>query len=237
MTKLMIEKYGNRCVVVNNNMEPDEHPDNVRFLRDVEGWLGVQMIRLKSNKYSDVDDVFAKTRYMAGVNGARCSTELKKVPRYEFSDVADIHAFGYTADEEERIALFEHNNPELFLEWPLLDAGITKDDCFRILQEAGIRRSAMYDLGFKNANCFGCVKSTSPPYWNRTRVVRPDIFEARARRSRELGVRLVQITVDGKRERIFLDELRPEMGKHEPEPDISCGPFCSPSEGLGEVQV
>lgn len=143
-----------------------------------------------------------------------------------FRDVADVHAWGYTADEPDRIARFERNNPELFLEWPLRDAGLTKQDCFDILAKAGIRRSAMYDLGFKNANCFGCVKSTSAPYWNRVRRVRPDVFDRRVRQSRELGVRLVQITINGVRERIFLDELTPEMGKQDPEPEISCGPYC-----------
>lgn len=226
--KLIVEKYGSRAEVVNCDMRKDEHEDNERFLLETQVWLGVNIRRIKSQKFNSVDEVFAKERYMAGPDGARCTVEMKKVPRFHFQDVADVHSFGYTADPREiqRIASFERANPELFVEWPLRDAGITKADCFNILAQAGIRPSAMYDLGFNNANCFGCVKSTSAPYWNRTRRVRPDIFELRASRSRELGVRLVQITINGKRERIFLDELTPEMGKQELEPEISCGPEC-----------
>lgn len=228
--KLMLEKYGSRVQVVNCDMRADEHEDNERFLLDAQEWLGVEIKRIKSPKYTGIDDVFERARFMAGPAGARCSTEMKKVPRFAFQDAADVHVFGYTVEEAARIARFEQGNPELFCEWPLRDAGLSKQDCFRILEDAGIRRSAMYDLGYKNANCVGCVKSTSAPYWNRVRRTHPGVFELRARRSRELNVRLIQITVGGKRERIYLDELTPEMGKQEVEVDMSCGPFCAAPE-------
>lgn len=179
MSKMTIEKYGDRCVVVNCDMRNDEHPDNQRVFLAAEAWLDRKIIRIASKKFASVDEVFEKERYMAGVEGARCSTEMKKIPGMLFRDVADVHCWGYTVDEQDRIARFERNNPELFLEWPLRDAGLTKQGCFDILAKAGIRRSAMYDLGFNNANCFGCVKSTSPPYWNRVRRVRPDVFDSR----------------------------------------------------------
>lgn len=66
------------------------------------------------------------------------------------------------------------------------------------------------------------------------RRVRPDVFDARVRRSRELGVKLVQITIGGVRERIFLDELTPSMGAQEPEPSISCGPYCEEPEEMSD---
>jgi len=55
-----------------------EHPDNKRFLKDVEKWTGRKVNILKSTKYGDIWDVFQKTRYLSGVNGARCTLELKK---------------------------------------------------------------------------------------------------------------------------------------------------------------
>jgi hypothetical protein len=226
MAKMMVEKYGNRCEVINCNMKRDEHEDNQRFMREVEPWIGAPIKQISSKKYSSINEVFEKERYMAGPNGARCTVEMKKVPRFAYQDVADIHAFGYTVEEQDRIADFEKANPELFVEWPLCDAGLTKADCFDVLAQAGIRRSAMYDLGYKNANCIGCVKVTSPPYWNRVRRTHPHIFDLRAKQSRDLDVRLIQITINGKRERLFLDELTPNMGKQETEPEISCGPLC-----------
>lgn len=228
MARMMVEKYGDRCQVVNCNMEKDEHEDNKRFMREVEPWIGSRIIQISSKKYASINEVFEKERYMAGPDGARCTVEMKKIPRFAYQDVADIHAFGYTAEEQDRIADFEKANPELFLEWPLRDAGITKQDCFDILAQAGIKRSEMYELGYKNANCIGCVKVTSPPYWNRVRRTHPRIFALRAQQSRGLNVRLIQITIQGKRERIFLDELTAQMGKQEPEPEVSCGPQCAP---------
>lgn len=223
--KMAVEKYGSRCLVVNCDMRADEHPDNVRVFQDAERWLGVKILRIKSDRFNSVDEVFEATKYMAGVAGARCTTEMKKIPRRDFQDVADIHIFGYTVDEGRRIRDFEQANPELFLEWPLRDEGLTKDDCFDILAKERIKRSAMYDLGFKNANCIGCVKSTSPTYWNRIRVYYPNIFDQRVKRSRELNVRLVKITRNGEQVRIFLDELQPDQCG--PEPEISCGPYCT----------
>lgn len=220
---LAVDKYGSRCLVANHDMSSDEHPDNLRFRDEVSSWLGVPIITVPA-PYPSVDAVFEATSFMASPKGARCSAEMKRVPGNSFAYIEDVQIFGYPADEADRIKRFQRNNPEIQWEWNLLEAGITKAECFEILRKAGIRRSAMYDLGYKNANCFGCVKSTSPAYWNRVRRDRPDIFELRARRSRELGVRLIQVTRNGDRQRIFLDELaREDAG--DPEASLSCGPF------------
>lgn len=226
MSKLLVEKYGARCEVINNWMENDEDADNRRFMLDCEPWIGATIKQIKSPKYSSINEVFEKERYMAGPDGARCTVEMKKVPRFLYQDVADIHCLGYTVDEQKRIREFEQNNPELFLEWPLRDAGLTKQDCFDIIAKAGIQRPAMYDKGYKNANCPGCVKVTSPPYWRRVKRTHPQVFDLRVKQSRELGVKLIQITVNGKRERIFLDELQPWMGRKSKEESVDCGPFC-----------
>lgn len=209
------------ATVVYCDTSKDEHPDNFRFRLDVEKWIGKEVQIIKSDKYSTVDEVCEDTRYMSGPKGARCTTELKKLPRFAFQTPEDIHVFGFTADEQKRIQSFKERNPELNLEWPLLDAGIVKDACYRRLQMAGIVLPAMYGLGFKNNNCIGCVKATSPAYWNRTRHFFPAQFEVRAKRSRELGVRLARY----KGERVFLDELPVEAGGIIEE-DISCGPEC-----------
>ena len=159
---------------------------------------------------------------MAGIAGARCTTELKKLVRQRFERDDDIHIFGYTVDEHSRAARFEGNNPELSCEWMLIDSFIRKKDCHRILREAGIEPPVMYSLGFEHNNCLGCVKATSPGYWNRTRREFPDAFARRARQSRDINARLVR--VNG--ERIFLDELDPSEGLDEPDGNIECGPFC-----------
>lgn len=224
--KLALDKYGDRVDVVKCDTTADEHPDNMRFRRDVEAWLGVTVTLIGSDEYATVDDVFERTRYMAGIAGARCTTELKKLPRWSYQRPDDVHVFGYTADEWRRIERFEQNNPELTCAWVLRDAFVRKVDCHRMLREAGIEPPAMYGLGFEHNNCLGCVKATSPGYWNRTRQHFPEAFARRAAQSREIGARLVR--VDG--ERVFLDELDPNVGLDESDGEIECGPFCDPGD-------
>src|SRR5208282_3993610 len=137
--KLAVEKYGLAAVrVVYCNTLITEHPDNKRFLADVEMWVGTKVEIIASKKYESVDDVFMSTRYMSGPAGARCTVEMKKVPRFDFQMPDDVHIFGLTVDETDRIKRFEGNNPELLLEWNLRDAGVTKPLCYKRLMAAGI---------------------------------------------------------------------------------------------------
>ena len=105
----------------------------------------------------------------------------------------------------------------------LIEAEITKGECFNILARAGIALPAVYLRGYPNANCIGCVKATSPTYWNHVRQHDPDVFARRAEQSRRLGARLVRYR--GKR--MFLDELPAgARGKPMKGMDFECGIFC-----------
>lgn len=220
--KLAIERFGERVEIIKCDTTVDEHPDNLRFRGEVEGWIGQPVILLRSEKYANVDEVFEKRRYMAGVAGAPCTTYLKKIVRQAYQRPDDVHVFGYTMDEASRIQDFEENNPDLSCEWVLRDAHMTKARCLERLAGVGITLPVMYALGFEHNNCLGCVKATSPGYWNRTRQEFPEVFAKRARQSHEIGASLVR--VNGKR--IGLYDLDPTTGLAEPDGQIECGPFC-----------
>jgi hypothetical protein len=222
---LTVERHGAACEVVYCDTLATEHPDNARFFCAVEEWIGQPIRVIRSSTYDTVDAVFEKTHYMAGVWGARCTTEMKKLPRQHFQQPGDVHIFGYTAEETKRAQRFETNNPALDVEWVLIEAGITKAECKERLSAAGIALPAMYALGFNNNNCLGCVKATSPGYWNRVRRLFPEVFERRAWQSRSLGVRLTRVR--GKR--IFLDELELEADAPD-DTEIDCGPVCQTVE-------
>jgi hypothetical protein len=157
---------------------------------------------------------------MSGVAGAICTTEMKKLPREAYQRHGDVHVFGYTADEQKRADDFEKNNQALHVEWILIDNEVTKERCLEILREADISLPSMYSLGFDHNNCLGCVKATSPGYWNRIRKHFPDVFERRAQQSRLIGARLARVN----NVRIFLDELPAEADA--PDDQIECGPVC-----------
>lgn len=223
VAKLAIESFGKETLICYCDTSQSEHPDNARFLTDVENWLGISVTRIRSDRFVSIQDVFEKTRYMSGIAGARCTIEMKKLPRYQFQEDDDIHMFGFTADESKRIKTFEKNNPNLKTAFLLLDANLTKPMCLQIIANAGIELPAMYRLGYRNNNCIGCVKATSAAYWAKIRDDFPEIFEERARLSREIGCKLTRY----KGERIFLDELPVGYyGNHKME-NISCGPDCA----------
>lgn len=217
-----IQVYGDSGrldIVLCDTME-NEHPDNRRFFRDVQDWLHWDIRVLRSENFRSVDDVIQRTRYISGPRGARCTTELKKVPREAYQRESDTHLFGYTLEERHRARRFERNNPTLDVEWLLIERERDKAWCFDLVTRAGIQPPAMYALGFDHNNCLGCTKSASVGYWNRTRRLFPEVFKTRALQSRLLGVRMVK----HKGERIFLDEIPPDADS--PDDEIECGPVC-----------
>jgi hypothetical protein len=182
-----------------------EHEDNLRFIEDCQNWFGKEVVRLRSTEYENVWDVWEKTRWLAGINGARCTTELKVVPRLSFQKPTDIHVFGYTADNSDidRAARLRENYPELAIKTPLIDAGLKKDAVLAVVISAGIKLPEPYLLGFHNNNCKTCVKATSPSYWALVRKSYPEDFDRMAKLSRELNVRLCRI----ENVRSFIDEI------------------------------
>ena len=144
-----------------------EHPDNGRFLRDCEKAFGWNVQVVKSEKYADTWEVWEGERYLSGIAGSPCTRELKVIPRIRFERPDDIHVFGYTADATDvtRAEKLRQNWPELEIETPLIDKGITKAACISMLRHKGLVEPVTYAMGFPNANCLPCVKATSPRYW------------------------------------------------------------------------
>jgi hypothetical protein len=224
-TKMSIGLFPDSEVIpVCCDTRPSEHADNYRFSEDCEHWFGRKIVFIKSQKYSTVDDVFERDKYMSGIKGqAKCTTELKKIPRLEFARPDDTHVFGMTFDERSRAREFTSRNPELILKWVLIEHAVTKRDCYDELRRAGIKLPVMYGLGFDNNNCPGCVKASSPWYWDKIRTHFPAVFQRRCVQSRAIGCRLVEIH---HHERIFLDELPPGPFKKGGRENMSCGPEC-----------
>lgn len=223
--KKTIEKYGNtHNILIVNNPIKNEHPDNIRFMADVENWLGQKIIKATNKNYPNacINEVFDKVKYISGIGGAPCTVALKKEARYQFEkeNKIDWHVLGFTIDEWERQKRF--NSHERGNTIPvLINELLTKNDCFKFIERAGIKLPIIYSLGYPNANCIGCVKSNSPTYWNLVRTTFPEVFEERAIQSRRIGCRLVRY----KGKRIFLDEL-PADAKGGKIKSYECGIFC-----------
>lgn len=198
-----------------------EHPDNVRFLYDVERWIGHKIKLLNPVDYSgytDIYDVFERRHFLNGPHGALCTILLKKTVREKYSTPNDIHVLGYVAEEKNRAAHFNDANIGVLTLFALIENNVTKHDCLVRVQEAGIELPVMYQLGYKNNNCIGCVKG-GMGYWNKIRVDFPDTFDHMAKLERKLDAHCIKGT--------FLDELEPDRGVYKSEEEVDCGLFCS----------
>jgi hypothetical protein len=211
-----------------------EHPDNGRFLTDCERWYGQPILKLKSQAYRDTWDVYERTGWLVGVNGARCTTELKKLVRRAFERPDDVQVFGFTADEQKRADRFRANNPEIDARFPLIEAGLGHADCLALLKEKAIEIPAMYRMGYRNNNCLGCVKGGAG-YWNKTRLDFPDVYDRMARLERKMDVAILKRSAGGVRLRVFLDELPSDAGRYEAEEAVECGLACGAT--LQEIAV
>jgi hypothetical protein len=198
----------------------DQHPDSMRFLHDCERTLGKEIDITRSN-YLAVNDVCRQFRYINGVSGARCSQVLKRRVReqweYEHKNEAITYVWGFDLDEKHRADRIADRYPQFQHVFPLIEHNLKKSDCHAILANLGIKRPAMYDLGYQNNNCIGCVKG-GMGYWNRIRKDFPKVFEQRAKMERDINASCLNGT--------FLDELDPERGIFEQDIPQDCGMFC-----------
>lgn len=193
------------AIVAHCDLGDSVHVDSRRFIDDLENWYARPILRLKSEIYANVDEVFEHRHYLAGVNGAPCTGEMKFTPRMNYQLPSDTHYWGYTADgrDTKRFRDMQKHYPSLKQRSPLIDIGMKKRDTHAYLAEAGIRRPYVYEIGMPNGNCLCCVKASSPNYWAHQRKHFPLVFARRAAQCRKYGARLTRI----KGVRIFIDEI------------------------------
>ena len=199
----------------------EEHPDNKRFLKDCEKWFGQEILILGNDKYErSIYKVFEKN-YIRTPKGAPCTRSLKKQVRQRFERIDDKQVFGYTAEEQTRLDRFIDANSDVNIWCPLIDKGLTKEDCLAMLENANIQLPEMYRLGYHNNNCIGCVKG-GMGYWNKIKVDFPEVFDKMAKLER-----FKKQTIFKDR---YLDELKPDDGNYPQEQSIECSIFCQMAE-------
>ena len=199
----------------------NQHPDTLRFVADCSEILKKPVEIIGSFEYEQsVDKVIEKRRYINGVAGASCTTQLKKKVRQDWerkNATPDmVYIWGFDVSEARR-AERTRQNSEFACEFPLIEHRLSKENCHALAAELGLRLPKMYELGYRNNNCIGCVKG-GKGYWNKIRKDFPDVFAKRARQERELG----HSCING----CFLDELKPNQGRIEDEIMPACSFDC-----------
>ena len=197
----------------------DQHPDSLRYLHDCEELLGREITILQS-KFKSVDEVCRYYSFIKSPYVGKCTEILKKKVRieWEWGQNDDLtYVWGMDCSETGRAGRLKNVMSKFQHRFPLIERELTKEDVHGICAELGLKRPVMYDMGYNNNNCIGCIKG-GMGYWNKIRVDFPDVFEARAKLEREVG----QSCING----IFLDELDPNAGRGNTDIREDCGIMC-----------
>ena len=201
----------------------DQHEDSMRFIKDCENILGKEIEILSHEQYKSVDEVIRANGVIKNPFNqyAPCTNILKKRVRkiweQAHADYDITYVWGFDSDEKHRADRLEETMFEFKHEFPLIEKSLTKQDVHALSDRLGIKRPIMYDLGYNNNNCIGCVKG-GMGYWNKIRVDFPKVFESRAKLERDLGASIIK--------GIYLDELEPHRGKIQEEIMPDCSIMC-----------
>ena len=202
----------------------------MRFIKDSEKVLEKEIEVLKS-KYESVDNACKAFMFLKSAYGAKCTDVLKKRVRKEwqaqFKDYHLTYVWGFDNTEKDRANRLLESMPEFSHEFPLIDNDISKEQAHGICKRLGVARPAMYDLGYNNNNCVGCIKG-GMGYWNKIRVDFPDVFESRVRLERLIGHSCIK--------GVFLDQLDPKRGRMSDEVMPDCGIACELDDAIGVVE-
>lgn len=227
-TKLILAESDDVLIV--NAFIVEEHPDNRRFLADCERWFGRPIQVLRNEKYgASTHETWKRKRFMVGRFKAPCSIHLKREVLATVSSPGDTSVIGYTIEEEDRAQRLEDMYPSEKFRFPLIERGLGKADCLAMIERAGIELPMMYRLGYKNANCIGCVKG-GEGYWNKIRRDFPAEFIQIADIQQNIGPNAYMFRNRKTGERYSLYDLPPDSGRYKEEPDISCSFLCDIAE-------
>ena len=198
----------------------DQHPDSMRFLHDCEKVLGKEIEKLKST-YGSVENAILAAGFVRQAKSAcKCTEWLKKRVRKEWEAQQTeplTYVWGMDCTERHRAEAIRETMTSVEHEFPLIDHKLEKKDAHAMSENLGVRRPAMYDLGYSNNNCVGCVKG-GMGYWNKIRIDFPDVFDSRAKLERRVNSHCLKDC--------FLDELDPNAGRMSDEILPECGIFC-----------
>lgn len=241
--RLSIDLFGKescRVIFIDTSNEDD---DTYRFMDDCSEWYGLEIETIKSDKHEKIQDVWRRYKALNNAKGAICSSELKRRVRekWEKENEWKHQVFGFELNEYKRAKGMKINHDHTKPIFPLMMYGLSKKDCIKIVQEAGLEVPRVYSFGYLNNNCFktGCVQG-GIGYWQKIEREYPDKFDAMAEMEHELTdlkgrpVTMLKDQSNGSNQLVFLKPHKdyPQikdismMKGREPKPLFECNGFC-----------
>lgn len=228
-----------RFVMIDTRNEDD---DTYRFKKDCEKWYGKEIEVISNPEYENIQEVWERYLSLNVANGAICSSELKRKTRQDFQNNNEFiyQVFGFDISETDRAKAMKLNYPDSCPIFPLIYELMTKKECIKMVQDAGIEPPIMYQLGFHNNNCFktGCVQG-GIGYWQKMKRDFPEKFEAMAEMEHKLtnekGKPVTMLKDQSKNGGLVFLKPHPTyplikdismMKGREPKPLMECNGFC-----------
>lgn len=188
--KNVVDRYGNKDVILLFADTKIEDEDLYIFLEQTSKFLDAKLIRLEDGR--DPWELFKQNKIIPGHNRAPCSITLKREMcrrwiKKNFAPHECIIYLGFDWMEQHRHHLaFEKWTPYK-AESPLIeDLSYDKDKFMAKFHDWGINIPRLYKMGFSHNNCGGfCVKAGKAHFLNLYRNM-PERFMLHAQKEKEL---------------------------------------------------
>lgn len=137
-----------------------EHSDLYRYLSELSEYLGVPITEDSDGR--SPEQVAYDNHALPNNRMPFCSRTLKAERLQKYAKPGDIVYFGIGAHEIHRAARIRtiYSGLGINTHFPLIERGINSDGARQLMEKTGIKRPAMYEMGFDHNNCSGgCVRA------------------------------------------------------------------------------
>jgi len=169
-----------------------EHPLLYDYLKYIEDKLQIEIVRVKSKKYTDVVDVIRKKRIFPSSYRRICTDELKRKPLMDY--IGELLEQGFKVEEwigirvdesQNRKQRYGHLSPndvipvhDIFPTLPKKFASVkirfpvvnlSANEVYKVIKSAGLEVNPLYHKGHERVGCFPCVIAGLRDYkkvWN-----------------------------------------------------------------------
>jgi hypothetical protein len=158
-----------------------EHPDLYRYLADLSAHLGIAIVEDSDGR--NPEELFRDEHSLANNRMPFCSRILKAERLQRFARPGDQLYFGIGAHEVHRAARIRtiYSGLGINSHFPLVERNLDSEGARKIMDATGIKRPAMYGMGFEHNNCSGGCVRQGARQWKHLLRVAPDVYADRER--------------------------------------------------------